>query len=67
MLDWHSRARAIRRRFASEHPMVLHTWLYEAHNVGLIAARAWPKTKKQPDPRTARARCTSALAGISWR
>src|SRR5437764_12633332 len=45
MLDWHSRARAIRRRFASEHPMVLHTWLYEAHDVGLVAARAWPKTK----------------------
>src|SRR4051794_4224380 len=44
VLDGHRRARALRGRFGAQPPDVLHTWLVEANIVGLLAARAWPRT-----------------------
>lgn len=44
-LDWYRRAHRLRRLFAQAPPDILHTWLNEAHVVGLAAARSWPATK----------------------
>lgn len=44
-IDWYRRARHLRRLVDSHPPDILHTWLYEAHHVGLIASRDWPTTR----------------------
>ncbi len=44
-IDWYRRARALRRVVNGRGPDILHTWLYEAHQVGLAASRCWPTTR----------------------
>lgn len=44
-LDWRRRAAEMRRTFSSSPPDILHTWLFEAHIVGLVAAGSWPNTR----------------------
>jgi glycosyltransferase involved in cell wall biosynthesis len=44
-IDWYRRARGLRRVADGGTPDILHTWLYEAHQVGLVASRSWPRTK----------------------
>jgi glycosyltransferase involved in cell wall biosynthesis len=44
-LDWRQRAFALRALLASDPPRILHTWLFEAHEVGLVAALGWPRTR----------------------
>ncbi len=44
-LDWWRRAEIMRRRVGSPAPEIVHTWLYEAHQVGLAAAVRWPRAK----------------------
>jgi glycosyltransferase involved in cell wall biosynthesis len=44
-LDAARRVRALRRAYDGRPPALLHTWLFEAHVVGLWAARAWRSTR----------------------
>jgi glycosyltransferase involved in cell wall biosynthesis len=44
-IDWYRRARGLRRVAGGRGPDILHTWLYEAHPVGLVASRCWPTTR----------------------
>jgi glycosyltransferase involved in cell wall biosynthesis len=44
-IDLPRRVRALRRIYADEPPDILHTWLFEAHVVGLAATRRWPRTR----------------------
>jgi glycosyltransferase involved in cell wall biosynthesis len=44
-LDFPRRVHALREIYADRHPDILHTWLFEAHVVGLAAARRWPRTR----------------------
>jgi glycosyltransferase involved in cell wall biosynthesis len=44
-LDFPRRVRALRRLYTERAPAILHTWLFEAHVVGLAAARRWPDSR----------------------
>jgi glycosyltransferase involved in cell wall biosynthesis len=44
-IDFPRRVRALRRIYSDEPPDILHTWLFEAHVVGLAAARRWTRTR----------------------
>ena len=43
--DWHRRAWAARELITTFRPDILHTWLYETHLIGLLAALGRPQTR----------------------